>query len=185
MVRDALERSEIPARVFNPTHVNRRKALFDEALALAELGCTVDITAFPETHSDDEWAAEEALLRYLDSGQSPRRVTMSSDGGGCLPVFDDQGNMLQSDVGRPSALSDVLLALLRAGQPPERVLPAFTRNVAELLRLHGKGRVAVGADADLVVLDRDWAIRDVMALGRWHVRDGRQMIFGQFEGGMP
>ena len=32
LVRRALEQSEIPARVFNPTHVNRRKALFAEAV---------------------------------------------------------------------------------------------------------------------------------------------------------
>ena len=39
-VREALERSELPAAVFNPTHVNRRRALFDEAIALTERGCT-------------------------------------------------------------------------------------------------------------------------------------------------
>ena len=53
LVRDALDRSEIPARVFNPTHVNRRRALFEEALALAERGCTVDITAFPVAEGED------------------------------------------------------------------------------------------------------------------------------------
>ena len=31
MIRDCLETSEIPPRVFNPTHVNRNKALFEEA----------------------------------------------------------------------------------------------------------------------------------------------------------
>jgi len=31
-IREALEGSELPARVFNPTHVNRKKALFDEAI---------------------------------------------------------------------------------------------------------------------------------------------------------
>ena len=35
LVRRALEQSEMPARVFNPTHVNRRKALFAEAVDLA------------------------------------------------------------------------------------------------------------------------------------------------------
>ena len=35
LIREALRRSELPARVFNPTHVNRRRALFAEALELA------------------------------------------------------------------------------------------------------------------------------------------------------
>ncbi len=53
LVRRALEQSELPLRVFNPTHVNRRRALFEEALELAERGCTIDITAFPVAEDED------------------------------------------------------------------------------------------------------------------------------------
>src|SRR6266850_2260745 len=60
-VREALDRSELPAAVFNPTHVNRRRALFDEALALTERGCTIDVTAFPVGEGEDAWSAEEAV----------------------------------------------------------------------------------------------------------------------------
>ena len=35
LVRRAINESELPASVFNPTHVNRRKALFEEACELA------------------------------------------------------------------------------------------------------------------------------------------------------
>ena len=45
-----------------------------------------------------------------------------------------------------------LKELLACGQPLERVLPAFGANQARLLRLPHKGRLAKGADADLVVL---------------------------------
>jgi hypothetical protein len=37
LLRAALDSSELPARVFHPTHVNRRSALFEEAPDLAEL----------------------------------------------------------------------------------------------------------------------------------------------------
>ncbi len=57
LVRQALERTELPAAVFNPTHVNRRKALFEEATALARRGCTIDITAFPVEEGEDAWSA--------------------------------------------------------------------------------------------------------------------------------
>ena len=40
LIRQALASSELPARVFNPTHINRQKALFDEALQLAADGST-------------------------------------------------------------------------------------------------------------------------------------------------
>jgi beta-aspartyl-dipeptidase (metallo-type) len=180
-VRDALERSEIPAAVFHPTHVNRRRALFDEALALAERGCTVDITAFPVAEDEDGWSAVEALTRYLSAGLPPARVTVSSDGGGCLPLFDRDGRVVAMDVGRPSSVIETLGALLACGQPLERVLPAFTSNPARLLRLPRKGHLAVGADADLVVLDDRGGAADVMARGRWHVRGGRSVIRGTFE----
>ena len=162
--------------------MNRRKALFDEAIALARHGCHVDITAFPVAEGEDAWAAEVALVRYLDSGAPPERVSVSSDGGGCLPEFDADGRVTRMGVGDPGDLARTLAALLAAGQPLERVLPAFTSNPARLLRLAGKGRIAVGADADLVVLDATGAIQDVMANGAWHVRDGRAVLRGTFEG---
>ena len=181
-VRDALDASEIPARVFNPTHVNRRRALFDEAIALARRGCTIDITAFPVADDDDAWPADEALVRYLDSGAPPERVTISSDGGGCLPTFDADGRMTHMDIGAPASLPATLQALLARGQALERVLPAFTSNAARLLRLENKGRIAPGADADLLVLNEENAVSDVMISGRWFVRDGRAVVRGTFEG---
>lgn len=181
LIWKALEASEIPPRVFNPTHVNRRRALFDEALEAAKRGCTVDITAFPVAEGEDAWPAEVALVRYLDSGAPAERVTISSDGGGCLPTFDADGRVAEMDVGSPGALALTLRALLAADQPLERVLPAFTLNPARHLRLAGKGRIAVGADADLVVLDDNGGISDVMARGVWHVQEGRQQVTGTFE----
>ncbi|HEU5040628.1 MAG TPA: beta-aspartyl-peptidase [Gemmatimonadales bacterium] len=183
LIRQALDRSELPARVFNPTHVNRKKALFEEALEVAGRGCTVDITAFPVAEGEDAWSAEDAVARYLDAGFPPDRVTVSSDGGGCLPVFDAEGRVTSMDVGSPAAPAAALRALLRAGRPLEQVLPAFTRNSAALLRLERKGRLAAGCDADLVVLDADGGIAEVMARGRWHVRGGRAVVRGTFERG--
>jgi beta-aspartyl-dipeptidase (metallo-type) len=178
----AIEGSEIPARVFNPTHVNRRRGLFDDAMGLAERGCTIDITAFPVLEGEDAWAAEEALLRYLDARLPPERITISSDGGGCFPEFDQSGRVAGYTVGSPGALAQTLRALLDRGQALERVLPAFTSNPALLLRLPGKGRIAPGADADLISLDAKGHIVDVMANGRWHVRNGNPVVRGPFEG---
>ena len=181
-IREALEGSELPARVFNPTHVNRKRALFDEAVALARQGCHVDITAFPVADGEDAWAADVALARYLDSGAPPERVSVSSDGGGCLPEFGADGRVTRMGVGDPGDLARTLATLLAAGQPLERVLPAFTKNPATLLRLGGKGHIAVGADADLVALDANGGIQDVMANGVWHKRDHHVVLRGTFEG---
>lgn len=182
MVREALDRSELPPRVFQPTHVNRRKALFEEALDLARRGCHVDITAFPVEEGEDAWPAADALLRYLDSGAPPDRVSISSDAGGCLPCFDAHGRVCGMEVGQAGALLDTLNVLLARGLPLERALPAFTSNPAALLRLPGKGRVAIGADADLVVLDAQGAPSHVWLGGVAHVAAGELVRRGIFEG---
>ena len=181
LVRRALDQSELPPRVFNPTHVNRRKALFEEAIELARRGCSIDITAFPVDEDEDAWSAADALVRYLASGAPRERVTISSDAGGCLPCFDAQGRVCRMDVGHSGALVETLRELLARGVALEDALPAFTCNVADLLRLPGKGRIAVGADADLVVLDDAGAITDVFAGGRPQLRDGVVLRRGAFE----
>ena len=182
LVNQALDTSEIPARVFNPTHVNRRRELFDEAMQLATRGCTIDITAFPVEEGEDAYTAEDALLLSLDADLPAGNVTVSSDGGGCLPHFNEHGEIVRMDVGQSACMLESLQNLLAAGQSMERVLPAFTANVANLLRLTNKGRIAPGADADFAVLNEDFSLSDVMVLGEWHVRGGEQVRFGQFEG---
>lgn len=181
LVNAALHKTELPARVFNPTHINRRKALFDEALDLARAGSTVDITAFPVAEDEDAWAADVAVIRYLDSGAPAGRVTVSSDGGGCLPVFNKQGEVISMGIGSPGSLLETLGGLLQKGLTLATALPVLTSNVADLLRLRDRGRIACGNCADLLVLDDDNGISDVMIAGVWHVRDGDQRVTGQFE----
>ncbi len=181
LVREALAVSELPARVWHPTHVNRRRALFDEALELAEHGVTLDITAFPVAEGEDAYSAAESLERFLEAELDPTRVTVSSDGGGCLPQFDSDGRITDWEVGSPLALVETIAELLDRGQALEDVLPAFTSNVANLLRLPRKGAIAAGADADLVVLDDEHRVRDVLCRGVWMVRGGRAVVRGRFE----
>lgn len=190
LVRRALGDTEIPARVFHPTHVNRKTSLFEEALDLTRRGVTIDVTAFPVEDGEDAFSAPDAIGKFLDAtphSTSPsapgarERLTCSSDGGGCLPTFDKDGHIVAMDIGKPGALAETLEALLIRGRALEDVLPVFTSNVADLLRLRRKGRIAVGADADLLVLDAKHRIRDVIARGRFMVRGGQPLVRGTFE----
>lgn len=182
MVREALSAAELPGRVFNPTHVNRRRALFEEAVGLTRHGCVIDISAFGASDSADAWSAPEALARYFASGAPRDQVTVSSDSGGCLPTFDADGRVVRMGVGHAGELLATVRVLAREGYPLEQLLPPFTSNPAALLRLSGKGRLAAGYDADLVVLDEGLSVRHVMARGAWMVRDGRPVRFGVFGG---
>lgn len=175
-VRQALREGDLPARVFHPSHVNRRKALFDEAVALAHGGTTVDITAFPVLEGDDAWPAPEALARYLDAGAPSQFVTVSSDGGGCLPVFSADGSVARYDVAEPAALLGVLRDTVANGVGLATALPAFTANPAQLLRLAGKGRLAKGSAADLLVLSEDLSLRAAMLGGDWYDDAGQPRV---------
>lgn len=165
LIRQALDLSELPPRVFQPTHVNRRTALFDEALQLAERGCHIDLTAFPVEDGEDGLTAADGLRLYLAAGLPLDLISVSSDGGGCLPQFDDHGKMTSFDIGDCSALPATIAELVAGGLPLEQVLPAFTSNPADHLQLAGKGHIAVGADADLVLLDENGGVERVFAAG--------------------
>ena len=185
LVRRALEGSELPPSVFHPTHVNRQTRLFDEATELAGRGVTVDITAFPVEDGDPGLSAADAILRWIERGLPRERLTCSSDGGGCLPVFDAEGRVASMHVGRSSALTATLATLLKRGLPLEHALPFFTTNVASVLRLGAKGSVRVGGDADLLVLGPRGEVRDVMARGKWLVRNAAPLVRGSFEPDQP
>ncbi len=182
LVRQALAESEIPARVFHPTHVNRNKPLFEEACALvAEQGCTVDLTAFPDSNDDIGWSAAEAVLRYRKAGLAVEKLTISSDGGGCLPTFNQSGEVVSMDIGSSHTLLETLRTLAGEGLALADILPHFTENVAGLMRLQNKGCIAEGMDADLLVLDETLCVQHLMAGGKWHIKDGVQVLSGSFE----
>ncbi len=179
LVRAAMSEAEIPARTYNPTHINRRKALFDEACELAKLGCWVDVTAF-ET-GDVGYEPTEALERYMQANLPQDKLTISSDGGGCLPNFDEQGSLTNMDFASSSSMTDVFYKLIDDGAAIEQILPFFTSNVAALMNFHSKGQLSLGFDADLIVLDSNHRINHVMAQGQWHVFDKQITRKGTFE----
>jgi len=58
----------------------------------------------------------------------------------------------------------------------------ITANPARALRLRGKGQIADGADADIVLIEpRRLEVRGVIARGRWLMKDGQALVKGTFE----
>ncbi|MDP2309517.1 MAG: beta-aspartyl-peptidase [Pseudomonadota bacterium] len=184
LLRRALTETELPARVFHPTHTNRNRRLWEEAklfgAQFAARGLHVDVSAFDA--EDDAPSGGQALAEWVAAGLDPAFLTLSSDGGGCLPTFDRDGALLHMDVGASSALLVAVREAVDLGVPFEVALATCTSTVAGLFRLSGKGRVVVGADADLVVLSSDLRLTDVLAGGAWMVRGGTPVVRGLFEG---
>ncbi|WP_438465773.1 beta-aspartyl-peptidase [Marinomonas sp. PE14-40] len=180
LLERAIKETEIPARVFNATHVNRNKALFDHACELNKLGAYIDITAFPESFNKHGYHAYQAIELAVKRDLSLNQITISSDGGGCLPEFDACGKLEHMAFGKAQILPDTLASLIREGHSLSLALSFITSNVAELLKFSHKGRIEKNRDADLVVLDANYQVKHVMALGKWHKRDGEMSIKGTF-----
>ncbi len=168
----ALDETELPPRVFHPTHVNRNPTLWAEAQALSRRGVTIDVTAFPPDDLDPALPAGAAIAAFLADGGDPTRLTVSSDGGGCLPTFDRDGNLLAMDVGTSATLLPAVASAIALGVPPSAALAIATANPAAQFRLTGKGQLRPGSDADLVIAGPNLVPRDVLCGGRWVVREG-------------
>ncbi|HIM58694.1 MAG TPA: beta-aspartyl-peptidase [Gammaproteobacteria bacterium] len=181
LIEKLLRETELPPRAINPTHCNRKTALFEQACELTKKGITIDVTAFPPSGCDDEYSAVESFKMYHEKNLDKQKFTISSDGGGCLPYFDKQGELLHLDYASSDFLSNALKELLDEGIAESDVLPAFTSNVASLLKLQHKGSIKIGNDADLVILDEGNNIESVMALGKWHQKNHKTIAFGSFE----
>ncbi len=180
MVRKIYERTELPRRTLHPTHLNRNFKLWEESKKLAkDYDSWLDVTAFPP--DDQGPSAAVAIAEYFRSGLKPGHITCSSDGGGCLPEFSSDGVMTRMGVGSAHSLMDTVRELVAEKLPLKYALAPFTRNPAKLFRLHRKGRIVPGLDADLVVLDRDLQVRDVWAKGRPMVWNGEACELGLFE----
>jgi beta-aspartyl-dipeptidase (metallo-type) len=162
-VFDAVEASALPVSCFYPTHVSSRgEKLLQDTLQWLRMGGRCDLTACGD---DDETV--DALNRIrAASPQLLDQVSLSSDAYGSCPSFNTHGELVGYNVALPGEQLAVLRRLVAAGWALEEALPLMTANPARILKLQGKGVVAVGADADLVVLhSQDLTVSRVFARG--------------------
>ena len=71
---------------------------------------------------EDAWSAEDAWQQYHEQGFDSGKLTISSDGGGCLPEFDAQGELLHMDFATSAALAQTLSVLRQRGYGYEQIL---------------------------------------------------------------
>lgn len=176
-----LDQTEIPITQFMPTHINRTHSLLEQGIQFLLAGGHIDLTA-----GCDDFPAElqvPAVLQMLNERQILNdRITVTSDGNGSMPQYNEAGVLIGMGIGSVEVLwRDVREAVLHYGLPLEVGLRTITSNVANVLRLKNKGSIRVGYDADIVVLDEDLQVQDVWALGKCMVRNKQPKVWGTFE----
>lgn len=187
LIHQTIEETDIPISQFWPTHANRTQEVFEACLVFAKQGGVIDFTGSENPDfwekTDGEVRFSKALKRFLDEGISLDNFTMTSDGQGSLPYFDENNQFIGMGVGSSkSLLVGIKEAVFKESIPLEIVLRAVTVNPAKVLKLENKGKIAVGKDADLCLLDKETLdIRTVIAKGQIMVAEKEVKVWGTFE----
>ena len=176
-----LDQTEIPITQFMPTHINRTHPLLEQGIQFLLAGGHIDLTA-----GCDDFPAElqvPAVLQMLNERQILNdRVSVTSDGNGSMPQYNEAGALIGMGVGSVEVLwRDVRESVVNHGLPLEMALRTITSNVANVLQLKNKGMLRVGFDADLVVLDEDLQVHDVWAMGKCMVSNKQTKVWGTYE----
>ena len=183
MIFEILDETEIPARHFIPTHVNRCPKLLEHAKELARRGGYMDMTSGVRSCDGFTGGVEphEALRQCWAEGVPMSQVTMSSDGNGGMSVPQPDGTVKLLTARLHSLHEELRLAIL-AGVPVEAAVPVCTENPAKANGLWPKkGCLQPGSDGDLLILDEDLRLDTVIARGQVMVENGTVVVKGTFE----
>lgn len=187
LILKTIEETEIPITQFLPTHANRTQELFEACIEFAKKGGVIDFTASEDPDfwekTDGEIRFSKGLKRLLDEGVELDKFTMTSDGQGSLPYFNEKNEFLGLGVGSSKALMvGIKEAVLKENIPLEIAIRAITENPAKILKLQGKGQVKETFDADLCLLDeKTLDIDTVIAKGQVMVENKEVKVWGTFE----
>jgi len=173
-----VEEHEFPIENISPTHVGRTLELFDQAIDFAKLGGMIDITTGASKYTDPY----KSVLYALEKGVPINKMTFSSDGNAGLDKLDANGKF----IGFRSApfdknLEQIIALITKGGLSASDAFMVGTMNPATNLGLQNKGRVAVGADADVLCFDDQWTLTEVIAKGSMAMAGGKVLIKDSFE----
>ncbi len=173
---DELLAMGVPVQHISPTHVARTESLFADAMKFAHKGGFIDITSGGSRFMPPEQVVKLAL----ESDVPASRITISSDGNGSLPKFNDRGETIGLTAASVDSNLLLLPLIIDQGVCPEQAIAMMTANVASSLGI-SKGRIEVGQDADICVFNDDFTLNSVIAGGNTLMQNHELLITGNFE----
>lgn len=182
-LREVLSHTEVPLSQLIPTHLNRSEAVFTEAIEYGKAGGNVDLSTGVSERYYFKGAVKPstAVRRLMESEVPIERITMSSDGNGSMAVAQSDGSfkMLVSPV---KSMYEEFVDMMREGVAVADACRIVSSNSADMLGLPLKGKIKVGADADLLLISsEDFSLNTVFAKGKKMVENGNPIVFGVFE----
>lgn len=179
---DAVELSELPLKQFLPTHCNRNEHIFEESKVYGKKGYVDFTTSSYPYFKDEEIKPSKGLVELLKAGVPLENITMSSDACGSLPQFDENGKLSSLETGTLKSMFDELVDAVTIEKVElQDALQPFTSNVAKILKLQNKGQIVTDNDADFVLLDKNYQIVHLSAMGNMMIKDGNMLRKGSYE----
>jgi len=179
---EAVESSELKYTQFFPTHCNRNFYIFEDAKEYGKKGYVDLTTSSYPYYPDEEVKPSQAIVQLLDAGVPLEHITFTSDANGSLPGFDEKGNLVKMEYGLPNSnLREIRDAILIDGLPIEKAIKVSTSNPANILKLKTKGKIVVGMDADILVLNEKIEIIHLLSKGCIMTENGKLLKKGSYE----
>ena len=168
-----------PIKHIRPTHCGRIRHVFDSAVEFCKKGGWIDITTGASCCFDHP---AQAVIEAIGMGVDPTHITLSTDGHGSVPRFNEKGEMVGLGVGGVDGnLKETIRLISDCKMPIEQALLFTTKNVGDALGFKDQGRVEVGACANACLFTEDFNLTHVVARGRVMMRDGEVVVKGTFE----
>ena len=185
MLFSLINNTEIPPTQLLPTHMNRSERLLEAGVKYIKKGGFIDLTTSSDEDflEDGELTASEGLKMLYNQHIPIEHITFSSDGNGSMPNFNKKRELIGLKVCSVKTLyNEVKKSFLEYEIPIEQAIKVITSNVANLLKLEGKGEIKKGNIADFVLVDKEtYEIEDVYAKGILLVKNGIAIKKGKFE----
>lgn len=182
---DAIMDTDIPVTQLAPTHCNRSNKVLEESVKFGLSGGFVDVTTSFMYGLNNNVAVNpsEAVKVLLEEGVPLERITLSTDGNGSMPVFNESMKLVDIGIGSPESLWDTVTNLITEEELPiEMAIRLCTKNPALHLGLKGKGFLRYGSSGDAIVVSPEtFEIKDVISNGQVMMEDGEVKKFGLFE----
>jgi beta-aspartyl-dipeptidase (metallo-type) len=177
-----IQETEIPITQVIPTHINRNRELLEEAIRFMLQGGFVDLTADLDPTSDEGHISIATALKHCKEKNVPlNHITVSSDGNGSMPVFDDAGRLIGLTIATQKSLWANFQHLIEQNVLGlEDCIRLFSTTPAVFYKLKQKGEVRPGMDADLLVLDKDLKLNASFAMGQKTMDQGKLLVKGTF-----
>jgi beta-aspartyl-dipeptidase (metallo-type) len=183
---DMIKNTEIPIEQFAPTHLNKKdEAFFQQVVTFGKMGGYIDFTidSSDEDKSSKAMKSGKAIKRLLKNGISIEKITLSTDGNGSLPKFNDKKEFVGMRIASVLSLHQEFINLVKEEKfSIEETVCLTSTNIAKHLKLTEKGEITIGKDADILALDKEsLKIKHVIARGKILMEDEEVIKFGTFE----